>query len=519
MTSPSKQQLNTARRWLQEQRTDDALDLLQQLHREHPQDADIGFWLSNALRMAGRDRDAEPLLTALTADYPGQPDYAFSLAFLYRQRHENERAAQALARLAGQAGLDKETLLRIVSFYREMGQLDPAIELLRRFTDRHGTDAQGHFLLARLYQSTGQFKPAIAHYRKALNFNPNHASGWIRLAKIQQFQQSDHRDIEAMRRTLNGDGLLPETRACLHFALGKALDDTGQYQDAWQHLELGNRLHNARWQPETWQHWVQQQIQAATVEHAETLAREANPALRGILITGLLRSGTTLLESILDRHADIRGRGELNLPAQWVDALPGGATVPTDLGARVSEFSRSYAAALGIDKLGIDKNPLNFRYLGWLIPLFPNLKIVHCIRDWRDCALSTYSQLFQHADNAYAYHKDHISAFYRGYRQLMEHWQQRFPNRIHSLCYEALISDPQAELRALLDWLEQDWTDDLLTAADNRHRVIHTASTWQARQALYPSSVGRWKHYRAFAGDWFDQLAAQMPDGCGQAFS
>jgi hypothetical protein len=235
-----------------------------------------------------------------------------------------------------------------------------------------------------------------------------------------------------------------------------------------------------------------------------------------LFVVGMLRSGTTLVERILASHPQVHGMGEVN----WMAELVGQAKTQTGSGypalldvltdAHIAELRAAYRARWSQDSKDatyiVDKNPLNFIYLGLIARMFPNARIVHCQRDPRDTGTSIYFQNFANTVNSYAYDLKDIGQFHNGYHEVMEHWQRVLPHgMLHSVVYEKLVAAQETETRRLLAALELKWNPACLefqALPDN----IATASVWQARQALYGTAVGRWRHYQRHLKPLLDTL-------------
>ena len=141
----------------------------------------------------------------------------------------------------------------------------------------------------------------------------------------------------------------------------------------------------------------------------------------------------------------------------------------------------------------VDKNPFNFKHLGFIARLFPQARIIHCTRHPLDIGLSNYFQHFA-PDNNYSFDLGHIGHFYGQYLRLMEHWRQVLPGRVLEVNYEALIADTEPLARRMLEFVGVEWNPRCLAPHTNRS-AVETASNWQVRQPIYQHSVGRWRHY------------------------
>jgi len=218
------------------------------------------------------------------------------------------------------------------------------------------------------------------------------------------------------------------------------------------------------------------------------------------------RSGTSLVEQILDSHPDVCGLGELPLIGRFVKSLP--ALLNTDqpypdcmaeLTQDVLEiFARQYQThTIRLNKEPrhiVDKMPGNFQFLGLIQALFPGSRIIHCRRDPLDTCLSCYFHEFNASHN-YSTELRDLGVFYLGYQRLMEHWSDALSLPLLELDYETLIQDTERVCRELLKFCGLDWNDQCLLFYENA-RDVGTASHEQVRNPISAVSIGRWKNYR-----------------------
>ena len=222
------------------------------------------------------------------------------------------------------------------------------------------------------------------------------------------------------------------------------------------------------------------------------------------------RSGTTLTEQILDRHPRLAGMGETTgmatvayrMPAigasilEWPQAL---SEIPAEaLGYGAAAYrdlihGLMRAADVPLDRRPIDKAPLNFFHVGLIALLYPEARIVHCLRDPRDVILSIYSENFA-TDQRQATDLADLTRYYAEYQRLMAHWHRLFPGRIDDLVYESVVTGGEAMIQRIIGFSGEDWDDACLQAGEGR-RVVSTLSKWQVRKPMYTSSIGRWKRF------------------------
>lgn len=488
-----------------------ALAALQQSSQLQPGSRDVEHWLGQAQRLCGDTVAAERTFRRMLVAVPEDSETALALAFLLREQGRVEELSTVLLRAAQQPSITTQSLLQFAGVLRDSNQFAGAIEVMkivlsRRNQHEHINDrATHHFRLARLYQGIGQHEHALQAYRDALQGNPELGGAWLGLATLQRFTDPDQPDWQLLT-SARATSKNPETAMCLAFARGKGFDDLHQYAQAWSEYREGNRLRalSQPWDRASWQASVNQAMSSPIRSHLSNA-----PQRRPVFIIGMLRSGTTLLEQLLDRHPRITARGELNLLAHawklWQQNTDSTA-VDEELASQVWTHMRQDGPG---DQYYIDKNPLNFRFLPLLASCMPEARILHLQRDGRDSCLSCFMQLFQHQDSSFSNQLDDLVQFYHDYLQLMQRYEQQMAGQIFSLAYEDLVKDSHATMSTVLEFLGlQRMDSDLSQATEaSSQRPIRTASSWQARQGIHHQSLGRWQHYQEFAPAFFDRIA------------
>jgi hypothetical protein len=310
-----------------------------------------------------------------------------------------------------------------------------------------------------------------------------------------------------MQAALAQPGLEPEQVLRLHLALGKAADDLAEYEVAMRHFDAAER--------------VRQQLSpfdaAAFAVQVERLVSLFPAALfdrhvgssdgTPVLILGMPRSGTTLVEQILSSHPQVAPGGELNFWNErgiaWLQNK-----VPAPAEAFVQNAAPDYMAVLrriGPDAARVtDKMPFNFLWAGLIHLAFPDATIIHCRRSAIDTAVSIHQTNFnRHV--AFPVGGADLVAYFRGYRRLTAHWRAVLPpERFIEVDYERLTATPEPEIRRLVAACGLVW-DDACLEPERNARVVKTPSRWQTRQPIYRSGVQRWQRYAPWLGA-LDQL-------------
>lgn len=213
-----------------------------------------------------------------------------------------------------------------------------------------------------------------------------------------------------------------------------------------------------------------------------------------VFIVGVPRTGTTLTSSVVARTPGARDRGELRTLRFISEQLIAGG----HLGSRsaLTEAAQLYRTLAVQDDAPatwyLDQDPLNFRWLHIAAAMFPQAKIIQLRRDRRDTALSLWSQDFAHPDLGFGYDFDDIAVYMAGHDALMQRWKHDLSLPIFELDYETLVAEPESTVAKLRDFIG---APEAASDAGHDSAPVQSASVWQARQPIYSTSVGRWKHY------------------------
>lgn len=354
----------------------------------------------------------------------------------------------------------------------------------------------------------GRIDEADAAVAGALDAAPRSGEALhLRAALRRQTPESNHvADIE--RRLADGIAE-PRSRAAALFALAKEREDLGEHAAAWAALHEGAALKRSTLAG----YDVAREIETIdAIRDAWTASALAglgtgHTGSGAIFVVGMPRTGTTLVERMLDRHPDVRSAGELLdfgrvLATHARSALSRGdanslveASLRVDLATLGADYARGAREAAAGSVRFVDKMPVNFMYCGIILAALPDARIVHLRRDPMDCAFAVYKTLFNDAYN-FSYDLDDLAAYYACYRRMMDHWHGVLPGRILDVAYEDLVADSHAEARRILAYCGLDWQDAVAAPAANP-RPSTTASTAQVRESVHAGSVGRWREHAA----------------------
>ena len=362
-----------------------------------------------------------------------------------------------------------------------------------------------HALLGSRLQEQGNFADAEASLQKSIELQSNQGFAYYVLAHNRKMQEDDRPEISRMETASQSPSLTLEERQYIHFALGKAHDDLGDYERAIRHFDLAHEETDSEQVSvpiRRHSNVVHRYNQLFSKQTLERFAEVANPSDEPIFIFGMPRSGTTLLEQIVSRHSTVGGAGELFF---WRDNsrrivnLSEGALNTKELqkaGAKYLELIRSKAPG----KAHVtDKFPSNYVYLGMLHLIFPNAKFIHARRNPLDTCLSIYMRPFS-TNQGLGRTRRQIVDTYKLYRQSIGAWRHILgPDQFLDVDYEQLVQCPEAMTRKVIAHCGLEWEEACLRPQEGNRRVV-TFSKWQVRQPVYTTSVERWRNYEPWLG-------------------
>ena len=359
--------------------------------------------------------------------------------------------------------------------------------------------------LAWLASMEGRFGDAESMLRRALELDPECTEAHTWLVQQRRMTHADKDWLERAQRMLERP-MAPMEESRLHFAIGKYLDDTGNYDQAFEAFRKANdqrRKVSVGYDRSARAAWVDDVVRQYTAERVATPADGASDSQRPVFVVGMMRSGTSLVEQIIAPHPQAIGAGELQFWGilEYKDQdLVRGRAPDLGVGAKLAhsyldELNRHSSDAARV----IDKTPANVDYLGFIHRVLPNARFIYMQRDPVDTCLSCYFQNFINAAS-FAMDLQDLAHYYREHHRLVAHWRSVLPKEVFlEVPYEGLVADPEAWSRRVFEFIGLEW-DPRVLEFHKTERAVMTASYWQVRQKMYVSSVGRSKHYQKYLG-------------------
>jgi len=389
-----------------------------------------------------------------------------------------------------------------------------------------------HLSYAHSLKSLGRQAESLSQYREAIALKPDFGEAYWSMANLKVFR-FEPEEVAAMERQLRLQDLSESAAVHFRFALGKAYEDVGDYDRAWEHYHAGNQRQRplVSFDPVGFE---DRHAGIARVFSREFLERHAGQGYESdapIFIVGLPRSGSTLIEQILASHSQVEGTLELSTLGEI--ALSTGRyrredrDYPDPIAVLRGRDFRAYGQQY-IDETRIyrktdkprftDKLPNNFTHIGFAHLILPNARIINARRHPLDSCLGSYKQLFGKGQN-FTYDMHELGLYYRQYHETMRHWHRVLPGKVLDVHYEETVGDLEAQVRRILAHCGLAFEEACLRFHETE-RAVRTASSEQVRQPLYTRALGTWRRYEKHLGSWQEELGdiiAELPESVRNA--
>jgi len=504
---PDRKQLATAGEHLRKERFDECEQHCKRILEKNPRNVNAIRMLARVAGHAQHWNHAEKLLRRTLELAPGFDDARIDLARVLKNLDRIEEAIACTSTAVANTPRNPYALYMHASMLAVGGQHETALLFYRRAIEAREYHPAAWVGMGHLLKTLGQTDEGIAAYHKAMEQMPHLGEVYWSLANLKTYRFSDQQ-VDDMERQLAEENLDEDSRVHFLFTLGKAHEDAGDWDKAFDKYDSACALQRMRisYDPvETT--FVNERIRE--VFTAEFLQQRKNLGCTSpptpIFILGLPRSGSTLIEQILASHSQAEGTAELpdigrltaslsrrfpnsSYPAAAAELL---ATDWQQLGETYLERTRRHRTNL---PFFTDKMPNNFPSIGFIRTILPNAKIIDARRHPLDSCFGSLKQHFAYGQS-WSYDLMEIGEYYLEYRQMMQHWHSVMPGEVLELRYEDLVRDQEAQTRRLLEFCGLEWEEACLRFYET-DRAVRTASSEQVRQPIYSSSINHWRNFR-----------------------
>lgn len=499
-----------------------AKDLYRRILRKQPAHLDALYLLGSILAEEGELEAGESLLQKASALKPESPMIHANLGTLYSRKRDHDRARRHFRRAIELAPDTLEAHLGLAQSQMREGDLEAAFETMDCAKILDGERLETRLLCADLHAKNGDCTTAHNILAPLVEAHPQH--GQVVMTYTQLVLNSGfagHRDgrtlTEAVR--LNEAAAAASPSAAFYFNLGQLKERLGQYEPAFRDYERGNRLAGRRVDRAAEARKFAAERAAFAPDRCASLARaKTKRPHRPVFLVGMPRSGSSLVEQVLASHPAVGGLGEFAeiwLISQDLPSLLGTKTSYPDCVAQMAGEDCDALAERYLSRARpsrpdarhwTDKSLANHRRLGLISLLFPEARVIHCLRDPLDTCISCFFNDF-YGDWDVCYDLGSLGWYYREYRALMDFWADSLDLPILDVSYETLVREPEPTVRRMLAFLELPWDDACLEFHSNR-RYVATLSHHQVRRPLYRSSIGRHEPF----DPWLGPLRAALGD-------
>jgi tetratricopeptide (TPR) repeat protein len=483
--------------------------LLKAQLKKTPTDVPAIRMLAEVAVRCGNNDDAEKLLVRCLALAPSFTAARYNYATLLHRLNKSSQALVEIERLLLESPSNPSYRNLTAVILSRVGDYGRSSLIYSQLLEEYPSNAKIWLSYGHVLKTEGRQEDCIAAYRQSIQHNPSFGEAYWSLANLKTFRFSME-DMSAMKLQIRGSDITQNDRVQFEFALGKAAEDAHDYALSFQHYNQGNSLYreSTRYDADGNSARIERLKCKFTSEFLKDRIGSGHDTAAPIFIVGMPRSGSTLLEQILASHSlvegttelpdiismalEMSGEGETKEISQYNDVLATKSREELqELGAQYIERTRVHRKT--DSPFFIDKMPNNFLHIGMIHLILPNAKIIDARRHPLGCCFSNFKQYYARGQN-FSYSLSDIGRFYHDYVELMGHFDEVLPGRVHRVIYEDTVEDTEAQVRKLLAYCQLDFEPACLRFFENQ-RGVRTASSEQVRQPIYRQGMQQWTNY------------------------
>ncbi|MDQ7050330.1 MAG: tetratricopeptide repeat protein [Enterobacterales bacterium] len=501
---------------------DEAISSFQRSVSLNPKSVKAHYYLGYTFWQQGRLTAAQSSFERTLELDPNFSEAHSNLGYTFIQLEEFSLAVRHLELATKLKANYFEAFNHLGNAFKELGFIGKAESSYHQAIKINPDFVEAYNNLGNLYIEIGQKDKARMRYQQALKIKPDYVKAHSNLCAIKKYDSEDLQMQDMERIYLNHQTTIDESIS-MGFCLSKAHSDLGNIERSIGYLEIANKQKKMELK-----YLLDNDIQLfknirRCYEQLSNVSASAkgdvSDLVQPIFIVGMPRSGTTLVEQILASHSLVHGAEELSfLEANLSSKIGSQMDLTNQMPSNqisfngLEELGRDYLNYLAQLKkketFVTDKMPLNFRWIGYIFRMFPNAKIIHVKRNPIATCWSNYRLNFSNAGIGFAYDLNDLKEYYKLYRDLMVFWHNKFPNRIHDVCYEKLTENQLQETKALLSYCDLGWEDKCLDFHQSK-RPVKTASAIQVREGIYRGSSDQWKAFSKFLGPLIEAFKSE----------
>lgn len=469
--------------------------------------------------LKARDRAAINQLAARLLDqHEPLRDQWFDVAQVLVRTGEATLATSAAQRGLEECGGSDRARFQLAHILSLVGRQEEAIAMVSEIAPGQLSSIELDHFLGTCALETGDFELARNAFERVLAAWQGSGVTWLSLAALPPIDDATLLDrLEAAHASIMAAP--PDSRARWHYAKGTVLDRLDRIDEAFAEFSAGAAIvrPTRSYDPDADRREAAMLTADFNRDAVDKVARQVRTdSGRPILVTGLPRSGTTLVEQILTSHSAISGGGEMPFASILTREIGGNslARLESFVSAHGADHLTSLYLHLADEQFGegsrfVDKCLGNSRDLGVLASVLPRTRIAWLRRDPVDCAWSCFRTFFSRGIE-WSWSLTDIAAHFQAEDRLYSHWQGVLGDRILSISYEQLAADPTGETERILDHLALD-PEPAMETPHRARRAVTTSSVAQVRQPIYQSSVGAAHRYRKHLEPFINAYEFESP--------
>ncbi len=489
---------------------------------KHPENVDGLYLMAEAAARFGRIEDAEVLLARCVERAPEFDAARFAYAKMLHQQGRSLLSKAQVEMLLHNDPLNTPYRGLQTLVLTALGKHADALTCYKKLAEERPGSGEIQIRYGHALRTMGLRDECISVYQKVIRSFPARGDAYWGLASLNGFRFTTA-EINSMRTLLTRSDLTSENRAYVHFALGRALGDLAQWEKSFESYAKGNAIRrmDVVYDPDNTTERVLGIRKRFKPAWFDARAGDGCASPEPIFVVGMQRSGSTLVEQILASHPAIEGMGELPefpLLAARLESrqIPGSVCrykFDTDDPVVLQRTGERYLDNIRCRRKSerpffTDKQPFNFWHIGYIHLALPNARIVDVRRHPIACCFSNFTTLLGHGQG-FTHRLSDLGRYYRDYVGAMAHFDRVLPGKIHRVCYERLIAEPETEIRRLLEYLRLPYDERCLRFYDN-DRAFDSASNEQVRTPIFADAVGRWRNYEPWLGPLKEALGAAL---------
>ena len=464
--------------------------------------------LSEIANRLGYFDDAEFLLEKAVEFKPNDGDLRMQYAAILRKKQKFAQTMEQVNILCDQYPDNPIYQAQKASEIMQNGDHKQAIKMFDDILGKNPYNFSTHTSKGHAQKTLGKTDQAISSYQNAYRIKPDHGEAFFSLANLKTYSFTSD-ELSSMRDQVKRVDLSLRDKTYFHFALAQGCEVIGEFDEAFFHLEQGNKIKNdqSKYSIERMDAELQAQVDVCDDAFFKNLGSGGHKTKDPIFILGLPRAGSTLIEQILASHSMIDGTLELPNILSIAQSLRGDdiygklGNYPKSMNSLTQKQREDFGKRFIDDTrmhrkdapMFTDKMPNNFRHIGLIHLIMPNAKIIDARRYPLDCCFSMFKQLFAQGQE-FSYGLAEAGSYYKSYVKLMDHWDQVLPNKILRVNNEDVIEDLEGQVKRMLDFLELPFEEECISFYET-DRSVRTASSEQVRQPINKKGMGRWKPY------------------------